>query len=102
MATASNAAQLAENLHSFLFSDTQTPIETVCKSALYLLANVPAARSAALEYIGHFYDIASLLNLNQLQSLRNDPNAVVDLNNSNHINQIADSISIDITNLLER
>jgi hypothetical protein len=91
--------QALEHLRCFLQLGAQAPLEVICKSALYLLKNIPSARFAVLEYIGVFYKIGAYLDirfnlikkntsLNQQQQLQQTDDA----NNIQHINQALDLI----------
>lgn len=97
-----SSIQIAEHLHSFLYFSNQLSIENVCKSAIYLLINIPASRQAAIEHISTFYDIATIYNLNYIINQKSGQNRdlTAELNQTNQLNQLIDTIEAELTDLL--
>jgi hypothetical protein len=92
-----------EHLHSFLHLTTQAPLETVCRSSLFLLANVPSTRHAVLEYIGTFYKVGIFLQLRFNYNSKKNPNypeLANDTSNIGHINQVIDLIENALNEIL--
>ena len=107
----SSGSLLIEHIRSFLHLTTQAPLEYVCKSALYLLRNVPATRPAVFEYIGTFYKVATFLHIRFSLNKKNASNrngtgasssdqSNAESNNINHINQVLDLIETSIGEIL--
>lgn len=60
-----------DHLRTFLHLTTQAPLETVCRASLHVLAHVPAARQAVLEYLSTFYKVATFLHLRYNLNVKN-------------------------------
>jgi hypothetical protein len=96
-----------EQLHTFLHLTTQAPLESVCRSSLYVLANVPAGRQGVLEYLSTFYKVATFLHLRYQINLKNSgSSSSVDLtteaNSLVQINQAIEIIETELGELLSK
>jgi hypothetical protein len=95
--------ELIENLRTFLYLTTQGHIELVCKSALYLLTNVPSTRHAVFEYMATFYKVATVLHLRYNISQRN-PNhdLTTEMNHITSVNHVIDLVETSLSSLIEK
>jgi hypothetical protein len=95
--------ELLENLRTFLYLTTQGHIELVCKSALYLLTNVPSTRHAVFEYMATFYKVATVLHLRYNINQRN-PNhdLTTEMNHITSVNLVIDLVETSISSLIEK
>jgi hypothetical protein len=98
-----NEPELLENLRTFLYLTSQGHIESVCKSALYLLTNVPSTRHAVFEYIATFYKVATVLHLRYNINQRN-PNhdLTTEMNHITSVNHVIDLVETSISSLIEK
>jgi hypothetical protein len=96
---------VALNLRTFLYLGDQAPLESVCKSALNLLNQVPSARHAVFEYLSTLYKVFTLFHLrfNQMMKKESTTNQQQDSSNDlNHINQVLDLIEASLSEIIEQ
>jgi hypothetical protein len=66
--------ELQRNLITFLYLSKQQPFDVVCKSAIYLLQNLPSSRHSILEYFNTLFELATVLPVNKNTSNQDDVN----------------------------
>jgi hypothetical protein len=94
-------ATLASSLHVFLHLADQAPVETVCRSALYLLEHAPATKQAVFDYLGTLYKLFTVLYLQCQQSLRTATSAD-QIPDTTDINRAVDLIETSLAATVER